>query len=102
MICDKITYTSINDARAAASGMNKQKGYRLRAYNCTECGLFHLATEQKVKKNSIRKKSQPQKTPAAVIDKKQGVNPFMQRSEVKPQKLATYTIREMINLKRKK
>lgn len=104
MICEKITYNSLIEARDAASGMNKQKRGRLRAYGCHECGLFHLATEEKTKKNNFRKKvvKKPQKRDAEVINKNHGVNAFMQRSEVKTQKIATYTIGEMINLKYKK
>ena len=53
MLCEKKEYKSYRDAMKDVVGMNKKYKQKFRPYECSECGLFHIAT---LHKNTIRGK----------------------------------------------
>jgi hypothetical protein len=42
---DKLVFDNKNQAKTAASVANYQRGTKLKAYKCPDCGLWHLASD---------------------------------------------------------
>lgn len=50
MSCTKVTYTTQTQARDAARGIARNTRQSMHAYQCAECGLWHLHSSSKGKK----------------------------------------------------
>lgn len=51
MICDKISYKTLNEAHDHITGINKRKGGSYSAYKCDECKMFHIKSIKNGNKN---------------------------------------------------
>lgn len=41
---DKLVFDTRREAQAAATALRWQKGIKLKAYKCRDCGLWHLSS----------------------------------------------------------
>lgn len=96
MTCDKVTYQTRTEAKKQAEGINTAKNTHLKPYQCPECGLFHLTTNNQHKKKRFNT-GLVRHTDIPEPIKGSKMQPFMKKStEDTNHKPATFTIGELL------